>query len=172
MKTRVLVVVDMQNDFIDGSLGTKEAALIVFNVKKKIEEWEGKVIFTRDTHQENYLDTQEGINLPIMHCIENTEGWQISKLLDTNKAIEIFNKNTFGSIDLGKWLKRNEKDLEEVQFVGLCTDICVLSNAILVKAFLPECLISVDARCCAGVTVQSHEIALKAMEACQIKVIR
>ena len=107
MKTRVLVVVDMQNDFIDGSLGTKEAALIVSNVKKKIEEWEGKVIFTRDTHQENYLDTQEGINLPIMHCIENTEGWQISKLLDTNKAIEIFNKNTFGSIDLGKWLKRN-----------------------------------------------------------------
>ena len=172
MKSKILVVIDMQNDFIDGALHNEEAIRIVPLVKRKIESWEGDVVFTRDTHQKDYLSTQEGLNLPIVHCIENTEGWQISKELNVDRAVKVFDKNTFGSVELGMWLKERSQQIEEVQFIGVCTYICVISIALLAKAFVPECLISVDSFCCAGISIESHQNALNAMESCQIKVIR
>ena len=170
----LLIVVDMQNDFIDGALGTPEAVAIVANVRKKIEEFDGTVIFTRDTHYENYLETQEGKNLPVKHCIKDTEGWQIRSELDELRKTSPIDKATFGSSELGPMLlKINEEDeISSITFIGLCTDICVISNVMIAKAFLPEVPIIVDANCCAGVSVESHENALKAMEVCQIKVIR
>lgn len=170
----VLVVVDMQNDFIDGALGTAEAVAIVPNVKKKIEEFKGTIIFTRDTHEANYLETQEGKNLPVEHCIRGTKGWEIREELDALRTTEPIDKITFGSSELGNVLKSiNDKDeIESITFVGLCTDICVISNVMIAKAFLPEVPIIVDANCCAGVSVESHDNALKAMEICQVKVIR
>lgn len=170
----VLIVVDMQNDFIDGALGTKEAVSIVANVKKKIEEFDGPVIFTRDTHGDNYMQTQEGKNLPVPHCIKGTEGWQIRAELDALRKTEPIDKVTFGSSELGSVLiEMNSKEaIESLTFVGLCTDICVISNVMIAKAFLPEVPVYVDANCCAGVSVESHENALKAMEVCQVKVIR
>jgi nicotinamidase/pyrazinamidase len=169
---KILVVVDMQNDFIDGSLGTKEAVEIVPSVKEKIENFDGKVIFTRDTHFDNYLETQEGTLLPVKHCIKNTNGWQIHPELDALRVSEAVDKPTFGSVILGKKLvEENEKEtIESVTLIGLCTDICVISNALLIKAFLPEVPIIVDAKCCAGVTPDSHKNALNAMMACQIKI--
>jgi nicotinamidase/pyrazinamidase len=169
---KILVVVDMQNDFIDGSLGTKEAVEIVPSVKEKIENFDGKVIFTRDTHFDNYLETQEGTLLPVKHCIKNTNGWQIHPELDALRVSEAVDKPTFGSVILGKKLvEENEKEtIESVTLIGLCTDICVISNALLIKAFLPEVPIIVDAKCCAGVTPDSHKNALNAMKACQIKI--
>ena len=167
MKT--LVVVDMQNDFIDGSLGTKEAVAIVPRVAKKIQmyrEGENQIIFTRDTHQENYLDTQEGKKLPVVHCIEGTEGWQIAEELEVRPEDIVINKVTFGHV----WNKEIIKG-EEIELIGLCTDICVISNALGLKAVLPETPIKVDAGCCAGVTPQSHSNALEAMKMCQIEVI-
>lgn len=171
---KLLIVVDMQNDFIDGALGTKEAVAIVPNVKKKIEEFDGTVIYTRDTHFENYMDTQEGHNLPVPHCIKGTEGWEIRKELDDLRTTEAIDKLTFGSSELGPMLvKLNEEDaIESVTVIGLCTDICVISNVMITKAFLPEVPIIVDANCCAGVSVETHENALKAMEVCQVKVER
>jgi len=171
---KVLVVVDMQNDFIDGALGTAEAVAIVPYVKEKIEKFQGTVLFTRDTHQENYMETQEGKNLPVPHCIEGTQGWEIRKELDTLRKTEAIDKVTFGSSELGKiLLELNEKEkIESLTFIGLCTDICVISNVMIAKAFLPEVPIVVDAKACAGVSVESHENALKAMEVCQIKVER
>ena len=169
---KVLIVIDMQNDFIDGSLGTKEAVAIVPNVKRKIEEYEkagNTVIFTRDTHDRNYLQTQEGKNLPVEHCIKGTAGWAISPELNTGDSL-IFDKNTFGSVSLMTYVAENYKDAE-FELVGLCTDICVLTNAIMLKAFLPEARITVDASCCAGVTPQSHKNALEAMKMCQINII-
>lgn len=162
----------MQNDFIDGSLGTKEAVEIVPSVKEKIENFDGKVIFTRDTHFDNYLETQEGTLLPVKHCIKNTNGWQIHPELDALRVSEAVDKPTFGSVILGKKLvEENEKEtIESVTLIGLCTDICVISNALLIKAFLPEVPIIVDAKCCAGVTPDSHKNALNAMKACQIKI--
>ena len=170
----LLIVVDMQNDFIDGALGTPEAVSIVPNVRKKIEEFDGTVIFTRDTHYANYLETQEGKNLPVKHCIKDTEGWQIRSELDELRKTSPIDKVTFGSSELGPMLlKINEEDeISSITFIGLCTDICVISNVMIAKAFLPEVPIIVDANCCAGVSVESHENALKAMEVCQIKVIR
>jgi len=170
----LLIVVDMQNDFIDGALGTTEAVAIVPNVRKKISEFNGKVLFTRDTHYENYLDTQEGKNLPIKHCIKDTKGWQIRSELDELRKTTPIDKLTFGSSELGAMLQEiNEEDgISSITFIGLCTDICVISNAMIAKAFLPEVPIIVDANCCAGVSVESHENALRAMEICQIKVIR
>lgn len=168
---KYLIVVDMQKDFIDGSLGTKEAVAIVPNVVEKINNFDGEIIFTRDTHQENYMDTQEGKNLPVMHCIENTEGWEIAKELKELPAYEkaeIINKPTFGSMDLALYLL-GKGDAESVELIGLCTDICVISNALLVKAAMPEVPVSVDASCCAGVTPESHDNALAAMRMCQIK---
>ena len=170
----ILVVVDMQNDFIDGALGTKEAAAIVPKVEDKIRNFDGEVFFTRDTHETWYLETQEGKNLPVPHCIRGTEGWQIRKELDALRKTDPIDKETFGSTDLAADLLALHEDEEigSITLVGLCTDICVISNALLLKATLPEVPIYVDAACCAGVTPESHENALKAMEACQIKVMR
>ena len=168
--SKILIVVDMQNDFIDGALGTKEAVAIVPYVKEVIESFDDKVYFTRDTHYENYMETQEGANLPVRHCIKDTDGWQIRAELDALRRTEAIDKLTFGSSDLVDVLK-NEKDIESITFVGLCTDICVISNAMVVKAFFPEIPLIVDAKGCAGVTPESHERALEAMKVCQIKVI-
>lgn len=169
---KILVVVDMQNDFIDGALGTKEAQAILPIVRKILEKFEGKIYFTRDTHEKNYLETQEGKNLPVPHCIKNTEGWQIEKSLQPY-AVNIVDKPTFGSIMLAAELVRENslEKISEITFVGLCTDICVISNAMLAKANLPETKIIVDALACAGVTPESHQNALNAMKMCQIMVI-
>lgn len=168
----ILVVVDMQNDFIDGALGTKEAVAIVSNVAEKIKNFDGKVLFTRDTHEENYMETQEGKNLPVPHCIRGTKGWEIRpELMELCKDTPI-NKVTFGSVELGSALREEDKvnPIESITFIGLCTDICVISNAMIAKAFLPEVKIIVDASCCAGVTPESHKNALEAMKMCQISV--
>jgi len=167
---KILIVIDMQNDFIDGALGTAEAAGIVPYVREKIAAFEGKVFFTRDTHEEDYLSTQEGKNLPVPHCIKGTDGWQIRKELDELRRTEAIDKVTFGSRDLVNVLA-GEKDIEEITFMGLCTDICVISNAMLVKAFFPEIPLKVDAKGCAGVTPESHRTALEAMKICQITVL-
>ena len=169
---KVLVVVDMQNDFIDGALGTKEAVAIVPAVKAKIENFDGVVLFTRDTHFDNYMETQEGKNLPVPHCIIDTYGWQIREELDTLRTTEAINKLTFGSDELPMRLKKinEEEGIESITFIGLCTDICVISNAFVTKAFFPEIPLIVDASCCAGVSPQSHENALNAMAVCQIKI--
>ncbi|MGN1205858.1 MAG: cysteine hydrolase family protein [Eubacterium sp.] len=172
MKT--LIVVDMQNDFIDGALGTKEAVAIVPNVKDKIDQYReagDQVIFTRDTHFEDYLETQEGRNLPVKHCIKGTTGWEISKELDVRDNDIIFDKISFGFDWAGAIAKT--PDLiqgDAIQFVGLCTDICVIANALSMKTALPEIPLSVDANCCAGVTPESHNNALEAMKMCQITI--
>lgn len=163
---KTLIVVDMQKDFIDGALGTKEAVAIVENVKKKIAEYQAngdEIIFTRDTHQRDYLDTNEGKYLPVEHCIEGTEGWQIWEGLEVPGAIYV-DKPTFGYLN---WV---DYKLESVELVGLCTDICVVSNALIIKAQYPEIRVSVDASCCAGVTPESHEAALVTMKMCQVEV--
>lgn len=167
---KILVVVDMQNDFIDGALGTSEAVAIVPYVKQVIESFDGKVFFTRDTHFDDYMNTQEGKNLPVPHCIKGSDGWQIRPELDSLRKTEAIDKVTFGSSALVDVLKK-EKDIEEITFIGLCTDICVISNVAVVKAFFPEIPISVDAKACAGVTPQSHRTALDAMKAIQVKII-
>lgn len=167
---KYLIVVDMQNDFIDGALGTAEAAAIVPYVKSLIENFDGKVLFTRDTHSENYMETQEGNNLPVPHCIKGTHGWQIRAELDALRKTEAIDKVTFGSKDLVEVL-RGETDIESITFVGLCTDICVISNVMLTKAFYPEIPLAVDAKACAGVTPQSHKNALEAMKMCQVTII-
>lgn len=168
---KLLIVVDMQNDFIDGTLGTKEAVAIVPAVKAKIEEYRSmnnQVVFTYDTHQSNYLETQEGKNLPVVHCVEDTEGWQISDKLEVAQS-KVFKKPSFGSLELAEYVA-TISDLEEIELVGLCTDICVISNAFILKAKLPEVKISVDSKCCAGVSPESHLNALNAMKMCQINV--
>lgn len=172
---KLLVVVDMQNDFIDGALGSEEAKRIVPAVVDKIKKHEGEIVFTLDTHKEDYLDTQEGRNLPVVHCKEGTHGHKVHKdLLDAakdKKYTEIV-KYTFGSTALGEKVARMfEEGLREVEIVGLVTDICVLSNTLLIKAFCPEMLVTVDASCCAGSNREVHENALKAMKQCQINVI-
>lgn len=168
----ILVVVDMQNDFIDGALGTKEAVAIVPKVEKKIRDFSGRVLFTRDTHEKNYMDTQEGKKLPVPHCIRNTDGWQIRPELAALCQEPPVDKVTFGSVDLGAILRDadQKEKIESITFAGLCTDICVISNALLAKAYLPETEIIVDASCCAGVTPESHKNALEAMKMCQIRV--
>lgn len=169
----LLIVVDMQNDFIDGALGTQEAVEILPNVKEKINTYRQQgfdIIFTRDTHKKDYLNTQEGINLPVPHCIEGTEGWQISSQLEVGES-KIINKPTFGSTELAHYIGENYSDIGlEIEMVGLCTDICVISNALTLKAFYPEAKITVDASCCAGVTPKSHTTALEAMKMCHIQV--
>ena len=168
---KFLIVVDMQNDFIDGALGTKEAVAILPAVKTKIENFEGRVLFTRDTHETDYLETQEGKNLPVEHCIKGTDGWQIRPELDALRKEEAVDKPSFGSVALAQMLKAYdtyEEKIDEITLIGLCTDICVISNAMIIKAYLPETPIFVDAACCAGVTPESHERALDAMAICQI----
>ena len=169
----VLIVVDMQNDFIDGALGTKEAVAIVPNVLEKVKNFDGTILFTRDTHEENYMETQEGKNLPVPHCIKGTQGWQIRQELEELRTTEAIDKVTFGSSELPEKLLalHEENAIESITFVGLCTDICVISNVMITKAFLPEVEIMVDASCCAGVTPQTHENALEAMKMCQVKVV-
>ena len=169
----ILLVIDMQNDFIDGALGTPEAVAIVPKVREKIRNFDGTVLFTRDTHGENYMETQEGKNLPVPHCIRGTEGWQIRPELEELRVTEPIDKGTFGSDELGKILRdlKDEDPIGTITVIGLCTDICVISNALLAKAFLPEVPIQVDASCCAGVTPESHENALKAMASCQIRIV-
>ena len=174
MMQKILIVVDMQNDFIDGALGTPEAVAILPNVKNKIETFDGQVIFTRDTHTDDYMNTAEGKNLPVPHCIKDTHGWQIADaLLPYTKDAIIIDKPTFGSIALAELLQKEDqnKAIDEVTLIGLCTDICVISNAMLAKAALPEITVSVDASCCAGVTPESHDRALEAMKPCQIQVV-
>lgn len=168
----ILIVVDMQNDFISGALGTSEAQTITPNVLKLIKDFNGKIIFTKDTHEVNYLDTKEGKNLPVEHCIKNTWGWEIEESL-LPYAREIIEKPTFGSLELVKRLQdldRKEK-IGTITFVGLCTDICVISNVLLAKSAFLEAEIVVDASCCAGVTPQSHKNALDAMKMCQVKIV-
>ncbi len=170
---KILVVVDMQKDFIDGSLGTKEAQAIVTPVIEKMKSYEKSDIYvTRDTHGKNYLDTAEGKKLPVVHCVEGTEGWQLHPEIEALAEPEhIINKPTFGSMTLMEQLKaENEKEPLEIELVGLCTDICVVSNALLLKAAMPENNIKIDASCCAGVTPKSHEAALTTMQMCQIEV--
>ncbi len=165
MKT--LIVIDMQNDFISEALGTKEAVAIVENVKAKIKSYidsGNEVIYTRDTHREDYLNTPEGKKLPVKHCIKNTHGWEIADGIYVD-GCEIIDKETFGYIDWGK------KSFEEIEIVGLCTDICVVSNALILKAAFPDVNITVDKSCCAGVTPESHNAALTTMQMCQIDVI-
>ena len=167
-----LIVVDMQNDFIDGALGTAEAEAIVERVAEKIRGFDGEVIFTRDTHGPDYLETQEGRKLPVVHCVEGSEGWQIRAGLTELRPCRIVDKPSFGSAELGAILagREREEGVGEVTLIGLCTDICVISNALLLKAFLPETPLRVDAACCAGVTPESHRNALAAMKMCQITI--
>ena len=172
MKT--LIVVDMQKDFIDGALGTKEAEKIVSKVKAKIKKYVkegGKIIFTRDTHSKKYMETREGKYLPVPHCIKGTPGWEIPKVL-TDAAGEdatIIDKKSFGYDKWAKVLKGT--DTSAFEFVGLCTDICVVSNALAIKAIFPEADLSVDAACCAGVTPAAHDAALATMRSCQIDIV-
>lgn len=166
----ILIVVDMQNDFIDGALGTAEAMAIVPKVAEKIRNFPGKIWFTRDTHQENYLETQEGKALPVKHCIQGSPGWEIRpEIMELCRNAPV-DKATFGSVELGELLRKvsEEEPVGSITLVGLCTDICVISNALLIKAFLPEVKVIVDASCCAGVTPESHRNALEAMKMCQI----
>ena len=165
---KTLIVVDMQNDFIDMALGTKEAVAIVPAVKAKIQSYARaghEIIFTRDTHGEDYLRTPEGEKLPVPHCIKGTKGWQIADGLYV-EGCKIIDKPNFG------WPNWAEETLEDVELVGLCTDICVVSNALIIKAVFPDARVSVDSNCCAGVTPESHEAALTTMQMCQIEIIR
>ena len=168
----ILIVVDMQNDFIDGALGTAEAVAIVPKVVEKVRDFKGTVIFTRDTHGENYMQTQEGRNLPVPHCIKGSRGWEVCPALEPLRTGLTIDKPTFGSAELGRLLL--ELDAKEpvgsIALVGLCTDICVISNAMIAKAFLPEVPVTVDAACCAGVTPESHRTSLSAMKMCQVRI--
>lgn len=172
---KVLIVVDMQNDFVDGALGSSQATAIVPKVAEKIRQYKvngDTVIFTRDTHTESYLQTQEGRNLPVPHCIQNTHGWEISDDLPVGQST-IVDKFTFGSMELPRVILEKCGNVvpDAIELVGLCTDICVISNALLLKAGFPEIPIQVDSACCAGVTPESHENALNAMKMCQIKIV-
>lgn len=175
MKENVLVVVDVQNDFITGALGSKEAQEALPRIISKVKGFQGNVLATKDTHFGNYLETQEGKNLPVPHCVKGTNGWGFPEELAglmSEKDAKVYEKTTFGSIDLAQELKRRFErgEIASVEFVGFCTDICVVSNALLVKAESPELPIIVDSRCCAGVTPEKHQSALSVMESCQVRV--
>ena len=167
---KYLIVVDMQVDFITGSLGSDLATAIVPNVVQKVKSFDGKVIFTRDTHFENYMDTQEGKKLPVPHCIKGSDGWQICDELKPYVET-VIDKLTFGSIELPRLLEGSGEPIEKIELCGLCTDICVISNAMVLKAAFPEVPIAVDSACSAGVTTDSHNTALDAMRAVQIEII-
>lgn len=173
MKNKILIVVDMQKDFVTGVLGSKEAQAILPAVAERVRGFDGEIIFTMDTHGENYPDTQEGRRLPVKHCIGGTAGWELEdalKALAAEKNASMYEKGTFGSVRLAKELKKRQESIESIELVGVCTDICVVSNALLLKAYMPELLIRVDGSCCAGVTPQKHEAALETMRSCQIEV--
>ncbi len=171
MMRKVIVVIDMQNDFIDGALGTKEAQAMLPHLVAKLErEKDALLIFTQDTHSKNYMETQEGRNLPVLHCIKPEKGWEIAPSLQpfVKKAAAVIEKPAFGSLELPKAVAKLQPD--EVELVGLCTDICVISNAMILKAAFPELPVAVDASCCAGVTPASHDNALQAMKMCQVDI--
>ena len=176
--SRILLTIDMQNDFVDAALGTKEAVAIVPAVCEEIRKDYDHVICTRDTHHEDYLDTNEGKHLPVVHCIKDSEGWmlneEVAKALNEKGSFQIIDKPTFGSEELVSVLKeQDEKEpIDSITLIGLCTDICVVTNALLVKTAFPEIPVIVKADCCAGVTPESHEAALKTMQMCQIEIIR
>lgn len=173
---KLLIVVDMQNDFVTGSLGTSMAADIEKNVVNKMKSYIANgetVVLTYDTHNDDYLKTMEGKNLPVPHCIKNTKGWELTTSINSIKEenkLTTFEKPTFGSKELVVYIE-NLKNLEEIELIGLCTDICVVSNALLIKAFFPEMKISVDSKCCAGVTKETHDAALTTMKMCHIQVL-
>ena len=182
MKQKILVVVDMQYDFVYGSLGTDEAKAILQKVIDKITNYDGLVVYTRDTHEDDYLDTLEGKKLPVVHCLEGTHGWEIiTEVLNAGSFKRpqkdlswIYDKPKFGCIDLAKDIQNKlflEQDDLEIELIGLCTDICVVTNALLLRAYMPEVPITVDSSCCAGVTKETHDAALKTMQMCQIDVI-
>ncbi len=166
---KLLVVVDMQNDFVTGALANTEAQKIVGDINDYVKNFDGEVVFTRDTHQPNYMETQEGSKLPVVHCIEGTEGWQIVDGIDVPANANIFNKPTFGSVDLANYIKNNGFDY--VEFCGVCTGICVISNVALAKAFCPETTVKVIERLCACVTPDTHKTAIDAMKTFQVDVI-
>jgi len=169
---KLLIVVDMQEDFISGALGTKEALAIVPAVVEKIAAFDGDVVYTRDTHTQQYLDTAEGKKLPVVHCVKETKGWQIHPEVlkaGEGKTVAVIDKPTFGSVELGTFVEAGQYD--SIELIGLCTDICVVSNAMLLKANYPEMNINVEAACCAGVTIEKHEAALEVMRSCQINVL-
>ncbi|MBR4949667.1 MAG: cysteine hydrolase [Clostridia bacterium] len=172
---KFLIVVDMQNDFVDGALGTSEAVNIVGNVKNKIKAFDGEIFVTYDTHFENYMETSEGKKLPVCHCIKGTNGWELNEEIQnalSEKEYKEVEKITFGSVDLPKMIKEKAGgEKVSIELIGLCTDICVVSNALILKANFPEGEISVDASCCAGVTPKSHNAALETMAMCQIDII-
>lgn len=185
---RVLVVVDVQKDFVDGALGSIMAQSIILHMRKRIKEYadgETLILFTKDTHEENYLETLEGVRLPIKHCVRGTPGWglvkDISTLADGYSNFLIYSseeiirsrilKNTFGSIKLCEILKQYENEITDITFMGFCTDICVISNVLVVRAYLPNTRIIVDSSCCAGTTLDKHLAALEVMKSCQIDVI-
>lgn len=173
---KVLIVVDMQKDFVDGALGSNEAVAIVDNVVNKINKFDGDIIVTYDTHQNNYMETREGKYLPVPHCIKDTDGWQLNNKVQEaldSKVYRVIYKPTFGSTRLVEMFKDYGYDITdtEVTLIGLCTDICVVSNAMLLKANYPEINITVDASCCAGVTPESHQAALTTMKMCQINIV-
>ncbi len=168
----ILLVVDMQNDFVSGTLGTKEAETIVEKAVNKIKNFKGSVFFTQDTHSASYLNSQEGKLLPIVHCIKNTKGWELVEPIKKLANKNIYEKNSFGSLTLAETLKKlnEEESLSSITLIGICTDICVVSNAILLKTFLPEVKISVDISCCAGTTPENHNHAAAVMRMCQINI--
>lgn len=172
---KILIVVDMQKDFVDGALGSPEAQAIVGNVVNKIDKFDGDIIATYDTHPENYMETQEGKNLPVPHCIKGTDGWKLDSRVQSaldKREYKTIEKPTFGSTELAEYIKANYNPQEiEIELIGLCTDICVVSNALLMKASFLETKVSVDASCCAGVTPDSHNAALTTMKMCQVNVI-
>jgi len=172
---KILIVVDMQKDFVDGALGSEEAVAIVDKAVEKIENFDGDIIVTYDTHSQNYMETQEGKNLPVPHCIKGSDGWKLDSKVQTavdKKKYKVIEKPTFGSTELTEYIKTTYNPEEiEIELIGLCTDICVVSNAILLKANFLETKVSVDASCCAGVTVESHNAALTTMKMCQVNVI-
>ena len=172
---RFLIVVDMQKDFVDGALGTPEAVAIVPAVCEKIRSCEGEIFVTYDTHPEHYLTTAEGKKLPVEHCIKGTPGWELDTSVTdalSGRAYTVVEKPTFGSTDLPALVAQaaGEEDFS-VTLIGLCTDICVVSNALLLKAHFPEQTIAVDAACCAGVTPETHAAALTTMKMCQIDLL-
>ena len=175
---KVLVVVDVQNDFVTGALGTPEAQAMLPKLVDKVKGFDGEVWFTKDTHEPDYLSTQEGKYLPVEHCIKGTAGWEFAPELEVligsmGEKARVFEKPTFGSVKLADALSelRSSGELESVELVGICTDICVVSNALLIKANMPELPVLVDGSCCAGVTPEKHSAALEVMASCQVQMV-
>lgn len=174
---KLLVVIDMQNDFTYDALRNEEGIKIIPALLDKVNSFDGEVIFTRDTHTEDYLNTQEGKKLPVKHCIKGSKGWEVVEPLEAFRVknnCKTIDKPTFGSVELADYVAKQYGlgKVDEIEFTGVCTDICVISNAMLVKIFLPELTVKVDPSCCAGVTKESHDTALRAMAACQIEIER